>query len=103
MYSSDNKYKIIEIELTAESFLYKMIRILIGTCVDVAKNRIDLKEIEKMFACPPDYYDRVRATVLKPDGLILKRVNYDDKDFDYNEIDYESFEKFKQNKINENN
>ena len=72
----DDKYRIIEVEIRAGSFLYKMIRKMVGAAVDVAKGMIPLKQIEKMMLCPPDYYGAESTTVLRPNGLFLERVHY---------------------------
>ena len=72
----EDKYRIIELEISAESFLYKMIRKMIGVAVDVANGKCALKTIDHMFSCPPDFYDANTATILKPRGLFLKNVNY---------------------------
>ncbi len=90
LHESYFKYKIIELEITGEAFLYKMIRKLVGAMVCVAKNRLCLKTLEKMMTCPPDYYD-INIEILKPEGLILKKVLYDENDLDYTDNDYENY------------
>lgn len=65
-----------EVEITAESFLYKMIRKMLGTATDVANGKLPLEKIELMLKTPQDYYD-LDTTVLKPNGLFLKNVEYD--------------------------
>lgn len=78
----DESYKIIEVEIAAGSFLYKMIRKLVGAAVDVANGVIELEQIEKMMLCPPDYYlGPDQTTVLKPNGLFLQKVHYLPEDF----------------------
>ncbi len=88
-------HKIVEIELTAESFLYKMIRKLVGICVMTGKYQFDLNMIEKMFACPPDYYDLANTNILAPYGLVLKNVNHSSKNMDYTDDDYRDYLKNK--------
>lgn len=78
-FADDDKCNVIEIEIKAESFLYKMIRKMVGTAVDVAKGLIPLSQIECMMLCPPDFYTTPSTTILKPDGLFLKKVHYDPK------------------------
>lgn len=70
-------FNIIEIEITAESFLYKMIRKMVGAAYDVAKGKISLDQINQMMLNPPDYYNKNVTTVMKPNGLFLKNVEYD--------------------------
>lgn len=67
-------------EVTAGSFLYKMIRKMVGTAVDVAMGKVPLSQIEQMFLCPPDFYGfQDSTTILRPNGLYLKEVHYDPK------------------------
>ena len=77
----DDRYEIIEVEITAGSFLYKMIRKLVGAAVDVARGKIELEQIEKMMLSPPDYFGPVSTTVLRPNGLFLRKVHYDKEYF----------------------
>ena len=69
-------YTLVEVEISAESFLYKMIRKLVGAAVDVAQGRIPHEQILEMMADPPSFYYSNLTTVLHPDGLFLKSVNY---------------------------
>ncbi len=93
--SDNDRYKIIEIELTAESFLYKMIRKLVGVCVMVAMNRLDLKTIDDMFSCPPDHYHNNNMLILGPSGLTLKDVDHDLSTADYTDEDYMNYLNYK--------
>ncbi len=87
-----NKYSIIELEITGESFLYKMIRKLVGSMVLVAKERISLNTLEQMMLRPHEFYeDESHISILTPQGLFLKKVHYDPNSFEYNEKDYESY------------
>ncbi len=76
MGSYQQKYKIIELEIKAESFLYKMIRKMVGAANDVAKGKIPLEQINLMMLNPPDFYDSNLTTVMRPHGLFLKNVEY---------------------------
>ena len=77
----DEKYEIIEVEVRAQSFLYRMMRKMIGAAVDVARGRILLEQIDKMFDEPSKFYDDNTGTILKPNGLFLKNVEYEDNSF----------------------
>lgn len=77
LHSYDEKYKIIDVEIKAESFMYKMIRKMIGAAVDVARGTIKLDQIASMLYKPSDFYDKDLTTILKPNGLYLKNVEYD--------------------------
>ena len=69
-----------------------MIRKLVGTMVSVAKERISLNTLEHMMSCPHEYYnDEVDMPILSQQGLFLKQVHYDLKDFEYTENDYEEY------------
>lgn len=74
-------YEIIELEIKSSSFLYKMIRKMVGAASDVAKGMIPLEQINKMFTEPKKYYHKNLTSVMKPYGLFLKSVEYDPNDF----------------------
>lgn len=63
----------IEIRISADGFLYNMVRIIVGTLTEVAFGRISPEDIpEIIFSC-----DRSRAGMTAPaDGLYLNRVEY---------------------------
>ena len=58
-----------------------MIRKMVGAAYDVSKGKIPLEQINLMMLNPPDYYDEYLTTVMKPNGLYLKNVEYDPKMF----------------------
>jgi len=61
----------------ADGFLYHMVRIMMGTLVDVALNKISVESIPERL----DSLDRRRMGRTAPaDGLYLHRVYYDDPD-----------------------
>ncbi len=64
---------LIEIRIRADGFLYNMVRIIVGTLVEVAFGRISPDDIPKIIlSC-----DRKRAGMTAPsDGLFLNRVFY---------------------------
>lgn len=81
IHENDDRYEIIEVEVTAGSFLYKMIRRLVGAAVDVARGAIPLELIDKMMLCPPDFYGPKSTTILRPNGLFLNKVHYNSEYF----------------------
>ena len=63
------------IELTGNGFLYNMVRIIVGTLVEVGLGKIDSKEIPDII----ESKDRQRAgKTLPPQGLFLLEVEYDE-------------------------
>jgi tRNA pseudouridine38-40 synthase len=63
----------VRLELEADGFLYKMVRNLVGTLLDFAKNKISAPQIEEIFAAK----DRKRAgPSVPPQGLFLIKVHY---------------------------
>ena len=67
------KDSLIEIRITADGFLYNMVRIIVGTLIDVAYGRISPEEMKDIIASK----DRSRAGMTAPpEGLYLNRVIY---------------------------
>lgn len=65
--------KKIHIELTGNGFLYNMVRIIVGTLVDVGLHKIEPEEILKII----ESKDRKNAgKTLPPQGLYLVKVEY---------------------------
>lgn len=63
----------INIRIAADGFLYNMVRIIVGTLVDVAFGRISPEDISEII----DSRDRSRAGATAPaEGLYLNKVNY---------------------------
>lgn len=85
------RFKCIELEITAESFLYKMIRKIVGSLVGVSSGKLTLDDLNRMMLCPPDYYDNSVLNIItaRPNGLILKSVNYNKSDLVYDHAQYE--------------
>lgn len=72
----EKKEDLITFEITANGFLYKMVRTIIGTLLDVACNKIKLSEIEKIFIAK----DRKKASqAIASKGLFLTKVHYFDE------------------------
>jgi tRNA pseudouridine(38-40) synthase len=79
MHTFDEKYSIIEVEVKSTSFLYRMVRKMIGAAVDVARGRIPLERIDQMFENPAEFYNDNTSLILNPNGLFLKNVEYKDQ------------------------
>ena len=64
---------LITFRVSADGFLYNMVRIFTGTLVDVAYGRIALEDVEKIIAA----CDRKMAgSTAPPEGLFLNKVVY---------------------------
>ncbi len=64
---------LIEIKISADGFLYNMVRIIVGTLVEVAYGRISPEEISEIIKSR----DRQKAGMTAPPfGLYLNKVNY---------------------------
>ena len=64
---------LIEIKVAADGFLYNMVRIIVGTLVDVAFDRICIEEIDNIILA----HDRSAAgQTAPPQGLYLNKVVY---------------------------
>ncbi len=69
----DKKDDLIEIRISADGFLYNMVRIIVGTLIEVAYGRISPDEIPQII----ESHDRKRAGMTAPaEGLYLNRVTY---------------------------
>jgi tRNA U38,U39,U40 pseudouridine synthase TruA len=78
LHSSMRVYNLV---FEAEAFLYKLIRRITGTLVHIAKGQMSLQDVRDRFACPPDYYDSSLPVTLRPNGLFLYEVKYNEQDF----------------------
>lgn len=66
----------IVISVSADGFLYNMVRIIVGTAVDVSDGKIDSDKAEEILASA----DRNRAgRTAPPQGLFLKKVFYENE------------------------
>ena len=71
--SVERKGNLIEIRISADGFLYNMVRIIVGTLCEVAYGRFSPDEIPDIIASK----DRSRAGMTAPaDGLYLNSVKY---------------------------
>ena len=73
--------RIFNLVFEAEAFLYKLIRRITGTLVHMAKGQMNEQDVLDRFACPPDHYDSPLPSTLKPQGLFLNEVKYNEGDF----------------------
>lgn len=65
--------ELVRIRIAADGFLYNMVRIIVGTLLDVAEGRIEPSEIPGII----NSRDRSRAGATAPaEGLYLNRVNF---------------------------
>jgi tRNA pseudouridine38-40 synthase len=61
------------LELTSDGFLYKMVRNLVGTLIDLSRGKFEPSDIPKIFEAK----NRSRAGIAVPsNGLFLMRVDY---------------------------
>ena len=69
----DKTGDLIEIRIRADGFLYNMVRIIVGTLVEVAFGKFEPQDIPEIIAS----HDRTRAGMTAPpEGLYLNRVIY---------------------------
>ena len=69
----EKKEDIIEIRIGADGYLYNMVRIIVGTLVEVALGRRDPMEISSVFLSR----ERAKAGMTAPaEGLYLNSVKY---------------------------
>lgn len=63
----------IDIRIAADGFLYNMVRIIVGTLIDVAFGRIKDTDIEQIIKSKNR---KMAGMTAPPDGLYLNKVNY---------------------------
>lgn len=62
-----------EIQITANGFLYNMVRIIVGSVLDIARGKLPIENIDKMFETGDRSYGGHTAP---PEPLILEEVFY---------------------------
>lgn len=68
--------ELVEFKVSANGFLYNMVRIMTGTLLYVAQGKIQKEELPLII----DSKDRMRAGItVAPQGLFLNKVNYGEK------------------------
>ena len=72
-FSVERQDDMVSFKVSADGFLYNMVRILVGTLLYVNEGKLTVEELEKLF----DKKDRTKAGVtVPPDGLYLNHVYY---------------------------
>ena len=51
-----------------------MVRLLVGTMIEVARNRLSIKDFKDILKCRDTHFTSVRAPAL---GLFLNKIYYD--------------------------
>lgn len=69
----DKKDDMIEVRICADGFLYNMVRIIVGTLVEVAYGRFSPEQIQKIISSRDR---RMAGMTAPPEGLYLNKVNY---------------------------
>ena len=64
---------IVSLQITANGFLYNMVRIIVGTAVDVSFGRIKIEDVEEIFSSKNRNLAGITAP---PQGLFLEKVIY---------------------------
>ena len=62
-----------EIKITANGFLYNMVRIIVGLVLDIARGKLPIENIDKMFETGDRSYGGHTAP---PEPLVLEEVFY---------------------------
>ncbi len=65
--------KTIVFEITADRFLHSMVRLLVGTMLDVGKGELTLSDFQRIFAGKDV---RLAGASAKPNGLFLWKIHY---------------------------
>ena len=69
----DKKADVVEIRVSADGFLYNMVRIIVGTLIEAAFGRFTPDDVKRII----ESKDRTRAGMTAPaEGLYLNKVNY---------------------------
>lgn len=72
----EEENRLVRVSCVGDGFLYHMVRIIVGTLIDVGKGHIIPREIPEIIASQ----DRKRARMIAPaQGLTLAHVNYTDE------------------------
>jgi tRNA pseudouridine38-40 synthase len=73
------KDNLISFNITGNGFLYNMVRIIIGTLIDVGRGKIEENTIENIILSRDRKFAGHTA---KAEGLFLKKVYYNQKDLE---------------------
>ena len=63
----------IRVRLEANGFLYKMVRSIVGTLVEIGSGRLKVEEVRKMIS---ECDKKLVGATVPPQGLVLKEVKY---------------------------
>lgn len=78
---AQDKYNYWDIEVTGRSFLYKQVRRIVGSLIALAADHINEKNIYEMLTIPSKHNWDHRVRIAPAYGLYLKRVLYNEEDF----------------------
>ena len=78
------------IDVYGESFLWNMVRKMMRVFVDVATDKMDLNEVERLLN-PPEGEPRAYINVMEAEYLILMDIQYDGIKFKYDDYACERF------------
>ena len=73
MFSVEREGKMVLFTVEADGFLYNMVRIMVGTLLDISQNKIDRNAIKTIISQRDRTYAGITAS---PCGLYLSKVNY---------------------------
>ena len=65
---------VLNYHIAGNRFLHHMVRYLVGTMIEIAKNKFSLKSFEELISFPKE---DVRIFKAPPEGLILEKVEYE--------------------------
>ena len=68
------KEDLLEFHVTGDGFLYNMVRIIVGTLIEIGQNRLSLTNIQKALSTGDRKY---AGRTAQPQGLYLKSVKYE--------------------------
>lgn len=80
------------VDIYGESFLWNMVRKMMRVFVDVAKGKMDLKEVDKLLN-PSESEPRANIKVMEAEYLILMDIQYDGIKFEYDSYACERFKR----------
>lgn len=63
----------LELEISGNGYLRHMVRILVGTCLEVGRGKLTIEEVQRMLNDPSRHYATKKASA---QGLCLKEVSY---------------------------
>uniref|UniRef100_A0A5S6Q9J6 tRNA pseudouridine synthase n=1 Tax=Trichuris muris TaxID=70415 RepID=A0A5S6Q9J6_TRIMR len=77
-----DRFDFFDINFVSKSFLYNQIRRMMTCLVAVASNRLEIQDIKWLLEHPnPSNYTKFSLRKAPSDGLYLKNISYDERDF----------------------